>query len=325
MEGFSNHGGQLRSAMRAWPDAPTRWIDLSTGVNPRPYQAPRASAKARGRLPFAEEIAALEAVAGATFGVDDPGRVLATAGAESALRQLPQFLRAKTAQIIGPTYASHAEAWERGGARTVDREDQARVVVLVNPNNPDGRVHAPGDLLALADRMTARGGWLIVDESFAEVSPGPSISARNHPRIVALRSFGKFFGLAGLRLGFVLGPPALVRGLRAQQGDWPVSADAIVAGLAAYADAGWITRTRARLSLDAAWLDGRLSRAGFEIVGGASLFRLVRAADAAERFSRLCAHGILTRPFADNPTWLRFGLPHATERRRLDVALGDVT
>ena len=322
MQGFSNHGGQLLAAMRVWPQATTPWVDLSTGINPHPYPAPRASAGARGRLPFPEETASLEALAGMAFGVNDPGRVLATPGAEAGLRLLPQVLRAGTVLIAGPTYASHADAWLGAGAKLVDREEQAGAVVLVNPNNPDGRIHTQADLLAMADRLAARNGWLIIDESFADVSAEPSLAARNHPRVVVLRSFGKFFGLAGLRLGFVLGAPELIHRLRRRQGDWPVSADALAAGLAAYADADWMRRTRARLVRDAAWLDSRLERAGLEIIGGASLFRLVKASDASDRFQTLCAAGILTRPFADQPTWLRFGLPQSWARRRVEIALG---
>jgi len=322
MQGFSNHGGQLQAAMRAWPQGPAPWVDLSTGINPHPYPAPRASAMARGRLPFPEETASLEALAGIAFGMGDPERVLATPGAEAGLRLLPEVLSIGTVLIAGPTYASHADAWLGAGAQTVDREEQARVVVLVNPNNPDGRLYTQGELLALADRLAARDGWLIVDESFADVTAEPSLAAQDHPRVVVLRSFGKFFGLAGLRLGFVLGPPELIRRLRRRQGDWPVSADALAAGLAAYADGDWMRRTRARLVRDAAWLDSRLERAGFEIIGGASLFRLAKAADASDRFQTLCACGILTRPFADQPTWLRFGLPQSWARRRVEIALG---
>ena len=322
MQGFSNHGGQLLAAMRVWPQATTPWVDLSTGINPHPYPAPRASAMARGRLPFPEETASLEALAGIAFGMGDPERVLATPGAEAGLRLLPEVLSIGTVLIAGPTYASHADAWLGAGAQTVDREEQARVVVLVNPNNPDGRLYTQGELLALADRLAARDGWLIVDESFADVTAEPSLAAQDHPRVVVLRSFGKFFGLAGLRLGFVLGPPELIRRLRRRQGDWPVSADALAAGLAAYADGDWMRRTRARLVRDAAWLDSRLERAGFEIIGGASLFRLAKAADASDRFQTLCACGILTRPFADQPTWLRFGLPQSWARRRVEIALG---
>jgi cobalamin biosynthesis protein CobC len=321
MDSFMGHGGRLDAAMRAWPDAPRPWVDLSTGVNPAPYPCPRASRAVRARLPFAEEIAALEALAGVAFGINDPDQVLATAGAEAGLRLLPQLLNAQAAMVAGPTYASHAEAWSQAGARLVEREDEAAVVVIVNPNNPDGRVVDQARLLQQADRLAARDGWLVVDESFADVSPGASIAAHGHPHIVALRSFGKFYGLAGLRLGFLLGAPQIVHRARLRQGAWPVSADALAAGRAAYADPDWRERTQARLARAAARLDATLIRCGFRIVGGTPLFRLARADDAQDRFAALCARGILTRPFAGEPTWLRFGLPQASGRRRVKDAI----
>jgi cobalamin biosynthetic protein CobC len=319
MDTFTFHGGRLRSAMRTWPDAPTPWIDLSTGINPSPYPAPRASRAARARLPYAEEISDVEAVAAEAFGIDDPGRVVATAGAEAALRLLPQLLKSETVMIAGPTYASHGVAWALAGARQV--ADGFKSAVVVNPNNPDGRVHDTAALLALADALRDRGGWLVVDESFADTEPVPSIAALRHPAIVALRSFGKFYGLAGLRLGFAIGPPALAATIRLSQGDWPICADAVTAGLAAYADPDWATRTRARLVRDAARLDADLLSGGFKLVGGAPLFRLAEAHDASDRFAALCGNGVLTRPFADAPNWLRFGLPHVSARARVAQAL----
>ncbi|HEX4181092.1 MAG TPA: threonine-phosphate decarboxylase CobD [Caulobacteraceae bacterium] len=318
---FTRHGGQLHAAMRAWPEAPRPWIDLSTGINPRPYPAPRASRAARARLPFPEETAALEAVAAAAFGIEDPARIVATPGAEAALRLLPRILGAETAAIAGPTYASHAQAWSTAGVRLVRDADAAKVLVVVNPNNPDGRRYDREALVAQADGLGARGGWLIVDESFADAETGASIAALGHPAIIALRSFGKFYGLAGLRLGFVLGEPGIIDKVRALQGDWPVSADALAAGRAAYTDSDWTARTRPRLARDSAWLDAALTDAGFRWVGGTTLFRLVEAEDAPRRFAALCERGVLTRPFTAAPTWLRFGLPPRSARRRVAEAL----
>jgi cobalamin biosynthetic protein CobC len=320
MDVFTRHGGRLDAAMRERPDAPRPWIDLSTGINPHPYPAPRAGRAARGRLPFASEIATLESVAASAFGVADSARVVAAPGAEAGLRLLPHVLRSDTAAIAGPTYASHADAWTRAGAR-LGAQDDCRVCIVVNPNNPDGRVMAQADLLALADRLAARGGWLIVDESFADASPGPGIAATGHPRIIVIRSFGKFYGLAGLRLGFLIGDPGLMQEVRGVLGDWPVSADAIAAGMAAYADGAWGDRARARLARGAAWLDKALQRSGFQVVGGTTLFRLTRTEDAARRFAVLCEHGILCRPFDDEPRWLRFGLPRDADRGRVAAAL----
>jgi len=319
MEGFTQHGGRLAAAMRRWPHAPRPWLDLSTGVNPVPYRAPRASAAARGRLPYLEETAALEAAAGAAFGVADPERIAATPGAEAALRLLPALLQVEAVFIPQPTYASHADAW--AVAQVAEDEAAAAAVVLVNPNNPDGRIHSRASLLAMADRLAARRGWLVVDESFADALPSPSLAASGHPAVVVIRSFGKFYGLAGLRLGFVIAAPGLIRRLRGLLGDWPVSADALTAGLAAYPDEAWRERTRARLARQSARLDRALRRSGFDILGGTPLFRLTKAADAARRFTRLCEQGVLTRPFADAPDRLRFGLPRPALWPRLAAAL----
>jgi cobalamin biosynthetic protein CobC len=321
MSGFALHGGWLATAAQLWPAAPRPWIDLSTGINPDPYPAPPASRAARARLPFPEEIATLEAAAGAAFGLRDAAEVVALSGAEAGLRLLPHLLGAKTAFAPGPTYASHGEAWAEAGARLVDSEEAAAAVVLVDPNNPDGRTQERDALLALADRLQARGGWLVVDESFADVCDRPSIAAAGHARIVALRSFGKFYGLAGLRLGFALAPADVAKRLRRRLGDWPVGADAIAAGLAAYPDAQWRIGARERLRVRADRLDLMLARAGLRVIGGTPLFRLAEAEDAGARFDRLAAAGILTRPFDHSPRWLRFGLPRARDLARLGAAL----
>jgi cobalamin biosynthetic protein CobC len=229
--------------------------------------------------------------------------VAAVAGSEAAIRLLPELLPVRRVAITPQTYGGHAEAWLAAGALLTLVPEDAQAWIVVNPNNPDGRVTPPDILLSSALRR-----WTIVDEAFVETTPEFSLAARAEGRLVVLRSFGKFYGLAGLRLGFVVADEALISRLRSRLGDWPVSADAVAAGRAAYADAAWADRTRARLSRDAARLDRLLTRAGFAIVGGTSLFRLARAKDARAIFLRLAGAGILCRPFED-PLLLRFGLP----------------
>jgi cobalamin biosynthetic protein CobC len=332
--GFAHHGGRLGAARAAYSQAPQPWIDLSTGINPRSYPAPRVRGVALNRLPDTAELAKLEAVAAAAFGVDDPRRVVATGGTEPALRLLPYVLGQKSAWVAGPTYGSHADAWQSAGVATGVIPDsrlqesvaEQTALVVVNPNNPDGRLIGRDRLLSLHALVAARGGVLVVDEAFAEVVPEWSVAglagAPGAERLLVLRSFGKFFGLAGVRLGFVVGAPALLRRMRAAIGDWPVSVDALVAGLAGYADHEWAERTRVRLARAARRLDELLRQHGFEIVGGTSLYRLVRAADAPARFERLAAAGILTRPFQYDGSLLRFGLPGSPEAwRRLRLAL----
>lgn len=199
-------------------------------------------------------------------------------------------------------------------------------LIFVNPNNPDGAVIPRDHVLTSHDEMAARAGFLVIDEAFADVDPACSVAAvagnERYPRLVVLRSFGKFYGLAGVRLGFVIAAPAIIERFRALFGDWPVAADAIAAGLAAYADAPWAERTRARLRTAASRLDAVLERNGFTLIGGTSLFRLARSDAARARFEQLLRAGILVRPFDHDPTSLRFGLPcGAVAWRRLTEAL----
>jgi cobalamin biosynthetic protein CobC len=318
---LQGHGGRLGAARTAWPDAPTPWLDLSTGINPCPYPVPVLAPETWSRLPDPLALQALEQAAARAFGVEDPARVVAAAGSEALIRLLPRLLEARRIAIPTRTYGGHAEAWRAAGAEQVAVDDPtADLRVLVNPDNPTGQALSPDQVLGLTDSP------LLVDEAFVEVDPALSIAAlagaAGHERLIVLRSFGKFHGLAGVRLGFLIAKPALAARVRQALGDWPVSGPAIAAGLAAYADPEWAVQTRRRLTENAKRLDTLLRRAGFEIAGGTSLFRLTRAPDAARRFEVLAQAGILTRPFGWDETLIRFGLPGAeTDWLRLANAL----
>ncbi|MBQ1544026.1 MAG: threonine-phosphate decarboxylase [Caulobacteraceae bacterium] len=329
---FGRHGGRLAAAAAAFPHAPTPWVDLSTGINPHGWRGPRAAPAALRRLPDPAGTAALERAAAAAFDLApaDAKAAAAVPGAEAALRLAPRLTGARAVAIASPTYGGHAEAWTAAGAevRAVHPDEldrvEAEAVVVVNPNNPDGRRLPPDLLLGLARRQAERGRSLIVDESFVETAPELSVAAAapRIPGLIVLRSFGKFFGLPGARLGFVVAAPETIARVRAAFGDWPVCADAIALGSRAYADLAWAERERSRLAAQAERLDRSLRRAGFEIVGGTSLFRLTRSRDAARRFAALAGAGVLVRPFDDRPDWLRFGPPGPPAAwRRLDAAL----
>lgn len=313
-------------AAAAYPDAPRPWLDLSTGINPEPWRGPRAAEAELNRLPDPGALVALETAAASAFGAM-PERTAATAGAEAAIRLLPLLLGVRSVEIVGPTYGAHAEAWRAAGMATrliaADQAaaSQAGVLVIVNPNNPDGRLTRRADLIAMARARSAEGRWLVVDESFIECAPDDSVSDVVEPGLIVLRSFGKFYGLAGVRLGFMLAAPDLVLRLRALQGDWPVGADAVAMGRRAYADGAWRTRTEAVLADRADQLDDMLARAGFAIIGGTSLFRMTRTPHAARWFQHLCRVGILTRPFDHAPDGLRFGMPSERDLPRLARAL----
>lgn len=314
------HGGRLLAASRQFPGARLPWIDLSTGINPWPFPVPHLAPSAWARLPEPEEIADLERAAAAHFGVADPACVIAVPGSDLAMRLLPHCLDVRRMAIVGPTYGGHMEAWAGRQAVEISFDslpDDVDGLTVVNPNNPDGRILSAEMLEAVRRQMVARGGILIVDEAFVDAVPEAGIGGPVHSGVVVLRSFGKFFGLGGLRLGFIVADPALARRIRTQLGAWPVSGPAVAIGTIAYRDAGWIEATRQHLHHAVARLDDLFAEAGLSVVGGTPLFRLVEAGDAAALADCLARHGILVRAFSDRPQLLRFGLPAdeaATER-----------
>lgn len=314
------HGGDIEAARQHFGDGD--WIDLSTGINPQPWPAATDIAVDWQRLPGTRALARLEAVAAAFFGVD-PRFVCAVPGTEIGLRLVGTLIDGR-AQHVAPGYRTHGAMV--AGSDPVDWHEAQRAtgaLILANPNNPDGRA-VPAD--AMRDLLARRDGWLLVDEAFADVDPARSIAASvdDARKLIVFRSFGKFFGLAGVRLGFVIAPQAIAAMLRERIGAWPLSAAAIAIGTAAYADAGWIAAARQRLPEAAATLDALLMRCGFQPLGACPLFRLIETGDAHALFDRLARRAILTRPFADQPRWLRIGLPaDAGALARLGAALAD--
>ncbi len=314
------HGGDLSSAQEAFPEAPTPWIDLSTGINPVPYPLPSLPLELWTRLPEPAALATLQDIAACRYGCA-PENVVVAAGTQAILQILPRVFPARRVAVLGPTYSEHERCWRAAGSEVtgladLDAAGDAEVVVVVNPNNPDGRVVPRARLLD----FSARGRWLIVDEAFMDFGRD-SIGDQLQESTIVLRSFGKAYGLAGLRLGFALAAPDAAARLRAALGPWPVSGPAIAIGAQALADFGWLEDAKRRLAADARWLDAELERAGFALAGGTPLFRLARHPDAARRFARLCESGVLTRPFSNRADALRFGVPTEEARARVREAL----
>jgi cobalamin biosynthetic protein CobC len=314
-QAFTYHGGALEVARRLAPDAPKPWIDLSTGINPHTYPLPDLGPEAWSRLPESGALAKLEAAAALRYGVGATS-VVAGPGSQALIHVLSHILPRGAVGALGPTYSGFAAAFAAAGARIIEAkrlEDMngLDVAIVVNPNNPDGRITTRAALLDLHQRLARRGGVLIVDEAFADFDgQGESLTATlPSDGAIVLRSFGKAYGLAGLRLGFALASPDIVPHLRAALGPWPVSGPAIAIGLRALADSDWLEATSARLGKDIARLDALLHRAGGRIIGGTRLFRLAAHADARPVFERLLAAGILARPFTTAADWLRFGIP----------------
>lgn len=318
------HGGAIEAAKRHFGNHSDGWIDLSTGLNPMAWPGVANLAIDWHRLPEPTALSDLEGAAAQFFEVD-PRYVCAVPGTEIGLRLVGRILN-RAGQYVAPGYRTHSEMLMPGAPVDLEAATTSTATLLIaNPNNPDGRIISHDGLAALLDNRGAN-EWLLVDEAFADCDPTASMSGRigEDARLIVFRSFGKFFGLAGVRLGFVLGPQSLLIKLRSLLGSWPISAGAIAIGTAAYCDRDWSMQTRERLRASAETLDAMLRNHGYSPQGHCPLFRLVPTPDARALFERLAQSAILTRPFADRTDWLRFGLPSdSTALDRLDKALDD--
>ena len=320
------HGGDLAAATVRFGAPAAGWIDLSTGINPTPYPVSELSSDAWTRLPQSTGLRALKTAAADAYGAAGPDLVACAPGTQALIQVLPRVLGAHRVAVLGPTYAEHAAAWRASGAEVEDLADLPppdRSLVLVNPNNPDGRAVDPERLAAWARDAAEADHWLIVDEAFADVRPDISlVPALPLTNVIILRSFGKFHGLAGLRLGFALAMPRMVRRLEADMGPWAVSGPAQEIGARALGDQAWAAAERARLAGHMARLRDLLTDAGLGVVGGTDLFVLADHANAPALYDHLAGAGILVRRFQANPSWLRFGLPGPEDQwQRLEKAL----
>lgn len=314
-----------------FPNALLPFVDLSTGINPHSYPLFDLPATTLSRLPEAARTRDLTEIAASTYGAPSPANVAAAPGTQILLPRVASLISPGKALVLGPTYAEHARAAAIAGHAVTEVDEfealaDADLAIIVNPNNPDGRVIERDRLLALAAGLRAKGGLLVVDEAFMDVGPREHSLAGDIDQggIVVLRSFGKFFGLAGLRLGFALTDVATVEQLETQFGPWPVAGPALEYGIRALADIGWQDAMRSSLAGASARLDALFGRFGIPVAGGTTLFRYLRLADAADLFSALGERGIVLRHFAERPDVLRAGLPgNEEEWQRLETALAE--
>ncbi|MFM0414868.1 threonine-phosphate decarboxylase CobD [Paraburkholderia aromaticivorans] len=322
------HGGNLHEAARRYGIPYAAWLDLSTGINPHGYPVPPVPADAWRRLP--DDGDDFAACAARYYGAPDAAHVLPVAGSQAAIRALPALLPRARLGIAPLTYGEYAPAFERAGHQTmvldVSHEtlpDALTHVVVVNPNNPTATRLSAARLLHWHAQLSARGGTLLVDEAFADTMPAASLAASTHrDGLLVLRSPGKFFGLAGVRAGFVLGAPALLERLRSTLGAWTVSGPARHAVKAAFADEAWQRHMRTRLDAESARLVGLLHAQGFD-TRSTPLFAWSVDARAAALHEALARRGVWTRLFMPSGS-VRFGLPASeTEWTRFNESLRD--
>lgn len=307
-----DHGGNLHDAIARFGRPREDWLDLSTGLNPQPYPVPPLAADAWHRLPSA--CPELEAAAETHYRAP---RLLPVAGTQAAIQALP-LLRAKSrVAVAAPSYAEHAHRWAQAGhaVREVPYEDLEQalddcdVMVVCNPNNPTGATIEPDVLLRWADRLATRNGWLIVDEAFADTVPQLSIAPMStRPGLIVLRSIGKFFGLAGLRLGFVAAQQMLLTQLEEALGPWSVSGPAQAIGCAALSDREWQAATRDKLLRTGERLHALLASHGI-CAAGCALFQWWPEPRAQAFHEHMAQRGIWVRLFRQKVHGIRLGLP----------------
>jgi cobalamin biosynthetic protein CobC len=306
------HGGNLREAARRFGRPIEEWLDLSTGINPRPYPAPALAPHAWHRLPEIDP--ALASAAEAYYGAPC---MLPVAGTQAAIQALPRLWGRSQVIVSAPSYAEHAYSWQQAGHtvrevpfdRLEHNIDEGEVVVVCNPNNPTGAVVEPERLLAWAQRLAARKGWLVVDEAFGDVTPQMSVARHtDRPGLIVLRSVGKFFGLAGLRLGFVAAEKNLLARLAGWIGPWSVSGPAQDIGRIALNDRAWQESTRAQLLQSGTRLHLLLEEHSIA-ASGSALYQWWPEAQPEEFHLHMARHGIWVRLFPDKARGIRIGLP----------------
>ncbi len=321
-----DHGGGLDAAVAAYGGTRADWLDLSTGINPVPYLVEQITPEAWTALPDRGAMDRLLGAARTFWKVPKGADIVAANGASALIARMPLMIRPYVGgiHIPGPTYNEHAAPFATSGGHWISEDPEDSVAhIYVHPNNPDGRLW---DATVMGGRPLT-----VIDESFCDISPADSHIALSEDRgIILLKSFGKFWGLAGLRLGFAIGRPETLApmdldlpltSMSDALGPWAVSGPALEIGTKALSDHAWADATRKRLAVDADRLDRIMIAKGARVVGGTTLFRLYDLDDAAAWQDRLARGHVWSRIFPYSRTWLRLGLPHPDRWDQLEAAL----
>ncbi|KZL18360.1 threonine-phosphate decarboxylase CobD [Pseudovibrio sp. Ad37] len=319
------HGGDLSKAIAEFGGELSDWLDLSTGISPVAHPAAEhITFRGLAELPSERAEVALIEAARKAYQVAPHSGITATPGTQAIITALPHLLGASSSiAIVGPTYASHEESWRAAGAtvQCISAQEAHTAatdhLLLVNPNNPDGHLFSKTELLELAVKRKEGGGYLIIDEAYMDLYPETSIIPElNNLPILVLRSFGKFFGLAGLRLGFLVGPTAITTRLQNQLGSWAVSGPALDVGCAALSDLNWQDEMRAFLKTEMAIFRATFQDHGTSVIGHTNLYLLIDHPSAHQLHTALAKEKIWTRVFDYSESWLRLGLPASKSARQ---------
>ncbi len=329
------HGGDLSAAIDHYGGDRSDWLDLSSGINHQTYPFDKnAALDAINSLPSQQCLLNCLSAARKAYGAQDDVSIVASPGTQALIQAMPVLLASsQNCLILGPTFSEHQRAMARAGVDVAmvqqlpEEYFPGDCVLVVNPNNPDGRRLDPDDLVVVAKSLQEQDGLLIVDEAFADLTPELSLIPRlgEVPNCVVMRSFGKFYGLGGIRLGFLLGNEMYIERIRDLLGPWAVSSPALKIGAEALDDLDWQEEQRAWLKENAVSLDHVLKNSGLHVEGGTDLFRLVLVEDAKDLHHKLAQEHIWTRIFDYRPDFIRFGVPRSKQDLgRLEQVLSKV-
>ncbi len=324
-----DHGGALDRAMKVFGGTEDEWLDLSTGINPVAYKMPPLPPSLWARLPDQKLTDDTLRAARLYYGISEGAGGVMGPGTQSLIQLYPTLAHVGVAEVLSPTYEEHASNLARVGWQVEavqdfsDLNDRTSVTVAVNPNNPDGRRIGIDEIERVATLLAKRGGFLLVDEAFSDTEDGVSAAhLAGMDGLLILKSFGKFFGLAGIRIGFAFGQKSLTDRLAIMLGPWAVAGTAMEIARKAYGDSEGIVQLKARIAESRRSLSEVLEENGLKEIGGTGLFALIDHPEADRIYEGLANRRILTRKFVHSPTWLRFGLAaHEVEYWRLSKAL----
>lgn len=325
------HGGRLTEMQARFPDVTPpwshqNWLDLSTGIAPRSYPFTPPDPAIYLALPDQADNENCLNAARRAYKVNPAADIQAGNGSQQFIQALPQIARKHTSLksvcIISPTYAEHAYYWCEAGFQVYSAlpealelaAEQVDVVILVNPNNPTGHPVSPSQLQHCQQILAQKQGWLIIDEAFADVTPDISLCPdAGSETLFILRSLGKFYGLAGLRLGFLISAPCWQAMIRSEIGPWPVATPALQIGAQALSDSLWQAKQSTYLQQAQQAMSQLLEECGLISLGSTSLFHLIHLPDPEYFHHFLCRNGILARFFSAYPRYVRLGLVPETE------------
>ena len=334
------HGGQLSDIALRYNIAGEKWLDLSTGIAPTTYPVGLLPAMCWQRLPQQSE-----ALLKAARDYYQTPSLLATAGSQSIIQALPQlctlqgFAHTRVwLPVVG--YQEHRKAWQSAHYQTLDYQDtpditlikQGDIVLVINPNNPSGKLHTRQQLTDLLLAVSAKKGVLIIDEAFMDATPEHTMATLlashsnlldnniNQDALIILRSVGKFFGLAGIRLGFVIARDYWLKPMADVLGPWAVNGPAQFVGIQALTDKRWQKEQRTALNHLSGRLESLLVEVFAQPIRGTSLFKTLLIPQAPALFHALCMQGIYVR-LCDEKNALRFGIPDEQGLKQLESVL----